>query len=122
MSRTSRTQPEAPAPPPREAADLVGETFGDFRILRKLAQGGMGQVYLAEQLSLSRKVAIKVLREDLAANPTALARFEAESKTVAQFSHPNVVQVYLVGNHQGRAFLVLEYVEGKSLGEYLARQ
>ncbi len=101
--------------------DLVGETFGDFRILRLLGQGGMGRVYLAEQLSLKRKVALKVLREDVAANPTALERFKAESKTVAKLSHANVVQVYTVGEHEGRHYMVLEYVEGKSLRDYLLR-
>src|SRR5579884_2825064 len=78
----------------------VGETFGDFRILRPLGQGGMGQVYLAEQLSLKRKVAIKVLRQDVAANPTALARFQAESKTLAQLSHSHIVQAHMVGEHE----------------------
>jgi serine/threonine-protein kinase len=102
--------------------DPTEEQFGDFRIVRRLGQGGMGEVYLAEQISLRRQVAIKVLREDLAANPAALARFEAESKTVAQINHANVVQVYMIGKRQGRSYMVLEYVEGKSLGEYLARQ
>jgi len=111
-----------PTPAPDAAADLVGETLGDFSILKQLGQGGMGRVYLAEQVSLKRKVAIKVLREDLASNPTALERFEAESKIVAQLSHPNVVQVYMIGKHKGRSYMALEYVEGKSLGEYLARQ
>ena len=101
--------------------DLVGDTFGDFRILRLLGQGGMGRVYLAEQISLKRKVAIKVLREDVAANPTALERFKAESKTVAKLSHANIVQVYMVGEHEGRHYMVLEYVEGKSLRDYLLR-
>jgi len=81
-----------------------------------------GRVYLADQISLHRKVAIKVLREDIAANPTALERFKAESKIVAQLSHPNVVQVHMVGKHEGRRFMVLEYVEGKSLRDYLLRK
>src|SRR5262249_41178080 len=98
------------------------ETFGDFQVLRRLGQGGMGQVYLGEQISLKRKVAIKVLREDVAADPNALERFKAESKTVAQLSHANVVQVYMVGEHQGRHFMFLEYVEGKSLREHLERK
>ncbi len=114
-----------PGEPPASSAscpDLLGETFDDFRILRRLGQGGMGQVYLAEQVSLKRKVAIKVLREDIAANPTALERFKAESKTVARLSHSNVVQVHTFGEHQGRCYMVLEYVEGKNLREYLLRQ
>ena len=113
------------SPPPAADAsqpDLVGETFDGFRILRELGRGGMGQVYLAEQLSLKRKVAVKMLREDVAAHPTALERFKAESKTVARLSHPNVVQVHTFGEHRDRCYMVLEYVEGKSLGDYLARQ
>jgi serine/threonine-protein kinase len=116
-------EPSTQTPPPAASAvDLTGETFGDFRIQRLLGKGGMGEVYLAEQVSLQRKVAIKVLREDLAANPTMLERFKAESKAVAQLSHTNVVQVHTVGEHDGRHYMVLEYVEGKSLCSYLVRK
>src|SRR5262245_29882915 len=89
-----RTTPQTPralsptsAASPSSGSDLAGETFGDFRILRRLGQGGMGQVYLAEQISLRRKVALKLLREDLTAHPTALERFKLESKNAAQLSH-----------------------------------
>src|SRR6184192_3192679 len=92
-------------------SDLTGQTVDDFKVLRMLGQGGMGQVYLAEQISLRRKVAIKLLREDVAANPAALERFKAESKIVAQLSHTHVVQVHMVGEHEGRHYMVLEYVE-----------
>jgi eukaryotic-like serine/threonine-protein kinase len=122
MEPTTRTPHAASPPPAPSAPDLVGETFGDFRILRQLGQGGMGEVYLAEQVSLRRKVAIKMLKEHVAANPTALERFKAESKTVAQLSHANVVQVHTVGEHQGRRYMVLEYVEGMSLRDYLTRK
>jgi len=121
MDPETPTQRAAPPISMASGPDLVGETFGDFRILRLLGQGGMGRVYLAEQLSLKRKVALKVLREDVAANPTALERFKAESKTVARLSHANIVQVYMVGEHEGRHYMVLEYVEGKSLRDYLLR-
>src|SRR5262245_22528692 len=112
-----RTQSPRATSPAATGSDpnLSGETFGDFRILRQLGQGGMGRVYLAEQISLKRKVAIKVLREDVAASPTALERFKIESKTIAQLSHANIVQVYMIGEHEGRSYMVLEYVEGKSL-------
>ena len=117
-----QTRCATPATSASASPDLAGKLFGDFRIVRRLGQGGMGEVYLAEQTSLKRKVAVKVMREDIAANPTALERFHAESKTVAQLSHANIVQVYMVGEHQGRLYMVLEYVEGKNLGEYLARK
>src|SRR5438876_252245 len=118
------TQTPNATPPASTAAgpDLTGQTPGDFSILRRLGQGGMGQVYPAEQISLKRKVALKVLREDVASNPTALARFKVESKTVAQLSHANIVQVHMIGEHEGRHYMVLEYVEGRNLRDYLARK
>jgi len=66
------------------SADLSGSTVGDYRILRRLGQGGMGQVYLAEQISLRRKVALKFLRSDLANNKDSLKRFQNEAETVGR--------------------------------------
>src|SRR6478672_7105254 len=83
------------------SADFVGKTFGDFRILSKLGEGGMGYVYLAEQISLKRKVALKMLRDGISANAASLARFQAESTTIAKLSHANIVQAYMVGKHDG---------------------
>src|SRR5437868_6381524 len=108
----------APEPP----LDLSGRTLGDTQVLRKLGQGGMGQVYLARQLSLKRDVALKLLRKDLAADPTALKRFQAEAEAVARISHPNIVQVYAVGEHEGVRFMALEYVEGRNLSDFLAKK
>ncbi len=85
---------EPPADPP---PDLTGRTLGDFQVLRKLGQGGMGQVYLARQLSLKREVALKILSKELADSPTALKRFQAEAEAVARVTHANIVQVYAVG-------------------------
>src|SRR5262249_39247234 len=93
-----------------------------FHVLRRLGEGGMGQVYLAEQKSLNRKVALKLLRADLAANPTALARFDAEAKAVAQLTHANIVQVYTFGAINGIHYMALEYVEGRNLSQYLERK
>src|SRR5690349_16449658 len=110
-------------PPTADApADLTGRTVGDFQILRKLGQGGMGQVYLARQLSLKREVALKILRKDLAEDATALKRFQAEAEAVARVTHANIVQVYAVGDHEGHRYMALEYVEGRNLKEYLARK
>jgi len=112
--------PDAPTemPPP----DLTGRTLGDFQVLRKIGQGGMGQVYLARQLSLKREVALKLLRNDLAANPTALKRFQGEAEAVARISHPNIVQVYAIGEHEGLRYMALEYVEGRNLRDFLTRK
>jgi serine/threonine-protein kinase len=103
--------------------DLTGRTLADYRILRRLGAGGMGQVYLAEQISLTRKVALKVLRPDLVAGqPEAMERFRAEAKAVARATHANIVQVYAIGEADGVWYMALEYVEGRNLREYLSRK
>jgi serine/threonine-protein kinase len=104
------------------AFDWSGRRFGDFNVLRRLGQGGMGTVYLAEQISLKRKVALKMLRADLAANKTALARFEAEAHAVAQATHANIVQVYAFDQIDGTHFMALEYVEGRNLRQFLEKK
>src|SRR5437868_2237712 len=108
----------APEPP----LDLSGRTVGDFQVLRKIGQGGMGQVYLARQLSLKREVALKILSKELADSPTALNRFQAEAEAVARVTHANIVQVYAVGEQDGLRYMALEYVEGRNLRDYLARK
>jgi serine/threonine-protein kinase len=120
-------KPSEVRPPDRGAAaaaadDLTGRTLGDFRVLRLLGHGGMGQVYLAEQVSLRRKVALKFLRPDLAANPTSLQRFKAEAEAVARATHPNILQVHWIGEAEGLHFMALEYVDGRNLGEYLEKK
>src|SRR5947208_11149886 len=105
MDRMSEQATEAEATPARpgpSAADLTGTRLGDFQLLRRLGQGGMGQVYLAEQISLKRKVAIKILRADLAANDTALQRFRREAEAVARATHANIVQVYAIDEKNGQ--------------------
>ena len=102
--------------------DLTGRALGDFQLVRKLGQGGMGQVYLARQLSLKREVAVKVLKPDLAANKTALARFQAEGEAVARITHPNIVQIYWIGEAAGLHYMALEFVDGRTLREYLDRK
>src|SRR5262245_13134009 len=102
------------------SVDLTGKTLGDYQVLRKLGQGGMGQVYLAEQQSLKRHVALKLLRSDLDANETALKRFKQEAEAVARVTHANIVQVYAIGEAEGLHFMALEYVEGRNLRDYIA--
>src|SRR5579885_492430 len=118
------TQASAPtgSRPPAAPPDLTGHTLGDFRVLRRLGQGGMGQVYVAEQISLKRKVALKILRADLAADPTALERFKREAEAVARATHANIVQVYAFGSVAGLWYMALEYVEGKNLKEFVAKK
>src|SRR3954470_15248993 len=77
-----------------EPADLTGRTLGDIQVLRRIGSGGMGQVYLARQLSLKREVALQFLRSDLNANTTALKRFQTEAEAVARLNHANIVHIY----------------------------
>src|SRR5947209_8696735 len=102
--------------------DLTGRTLGDFQVLRRLGHGGMGQVYLAEQISLKRKVALKLLRPELAADVIALQRFKAEAEAVARATHANIVQVYAIGEADGLHYMALEYVEGRTLRDYLEKK
>lgn len=120
-STTPKTNPVS-AQPTKPELDLTGQTLGDFRILRRLGRGGMGQVYLAEQLSLKRKVALKLLRPEMASNPNALQRFKAEAEAVARINHANIVQVYHIGEASNLQYMALEYVEGRNLREYLERK
>ena len=94
----------------------------DFKLQRRLGEGGMGQVYLAEQLSLKRRVAVKLLRSELATDEISRRRFETEAKAVAQLNHPNIVQVYAVGEQQGLLYMALEYVDGWTLKDFLQRK
>jgi serine/threonine-protein kinase len=96
--------------------------LGDFHLLRCLGQGGMGQVYLAEQISLKRKVAIKIMRSEVALEATSFQRFRAEAEAIARITHANIVQVYAFGQEGGLHYMALEYVEGRNLREYLAKK
>jgi serine/threonine-protein kinase len=104
------------------AADLTGKVLsGDFAILRRIGQGGMGQVYLAEQMSLKRKVALKVLKPELSANELSMKRFQAEAHAVARATHANIVQVYAIGI-DGVHYMALEYVDGFNLRDYIVKK
>ena len=103
---------------------LLGSMLGEFRILKKLGQGGMAEVYLAEQTSLRRQVAIKVMREDRIDqnDDHQVKRFQREATSAAGLTHPNIVQVYTFGFDQGVHYIAQEYVDGITLKEYLRKQ
>ena len=96
--------------------------LGEFRLLHRLGQGGMGQVYLAEQISLKRKVALKLLNPELADSERSLQRFKAEAENVARATHANIVQIYTIGQTDGVNYIALEYVDGKNLREFIEKK
>ena len=113
---------EPGAPPAAPEVDLTGQVLGEFRILHRLGRGGMGEVYLAEQVALKRKVALKLLHPDMATNERSLSRFKAEAENVARATHANIVQIYTIGQTNGLNYIALEYVEGKNLREFLEKK
>ena len=100
---------------------LEAAVAGRYTILRELGRGGMGAVYLATDLSLDREVAIKVLPPDLAAQPSLRERFVREAKLAASLSHPNIIHVHAVEEHGDLLLFVMQYVDGETLTERIAR-
>ncbi len=100
----------------------TGRKIGDYQILRHLGSGGMAEVYLAEQCSLGRRVAWKVLHPHLATDASYVQRFCHEARAAASLVHPNIVQIYEVGAAEGVHFIAQEYVSGQSLADVLQRQ
>jgi Tol biopolymer transport system component len=95
--------------------------IGPYRILRELARGGMGIVYLARDTRLDRTVALKALPEDVATDPERLQRFEREARLLASLNHPNIATIYGIESSEGRRYLALEYIEGESLAARIAK-
>lgn len=96
-------------------------TLGDYKLLKKLGQGGMGTVYKAVKLSLDREVAIKVLSKELASKPAFVQRFDREAKVMAKLDHPNILRCFDAGEANGFHFLSMEFVEGGSVEDWLKK-
>jgi eukaryotic-like serine/threonine-protein kinase len=96
------------------------DTISHYRILQSLGAGGMGEVYLAEDMKLGRKIAIKVLREEFTTNRDRLQRFEQEASAASALNHPNILTIHEVGHEDGRHFIATEYIDGITLRQKLA--
>lgn len=100
-----------------DAPGLVGQIFGAFQLVRKLGEGGMGEVYVGRHTRLGREVAIKVLRAELASMPDVVQRFFQEARVVNELKHPNTVEILDFVEEPGRVYLVMELLEGRTLAE-----
>ncbi|MEP6570231.1 MAG: protein kinase [Acidobacteriota bacterium] len=101
---------------------MIAESLSQYRIIKKLGQGGMGEVYLAHDTKLDRKVAIKVLSEDALAHENAKKRLVREAQAAAKLDHPNICSIYDVNEVDSLTFIVMQYVEGKTLADQMKNQ
>lgn len=100
-----------------------GQKINDrYEIIKSIGEGGMANVYLADDTILGRKVAIKVLRGDLENNDKFIRRFQREAKAVSDLSHPNIVEVYDVGEEEGQHYIVMEYIDGRTLKQLIQKR
>src|SRR5437588_690587 len=100
----------------------AGTKLGRYEIRSKIGVGGMGEVYLAQDTKLDRRVALKILPADVASNRDRMERFVREAKSAAALSHPNIAQIFEIGEHEGTHFIAMEFVEGVTLREKIHRE
>ncbi len=100
---------------------MIGQTLGHYKVGEQLGRGGMGEVYVADDLNLNRKVAVKFLPEAFTGDPERMARFEREAKLLASLNHPNIAAIYGLEQAEGKRFIVMELVEGETLAQRLSK-
>src|SRR5260370_39921746 len=96
--------------------------LGRYEIRAKIGEGGMGEVYLAQDTKLDRKVALKILPGEVASNRDRMERFVREAKSAAALSHPNIAQIFEIGEHEGTHYIAMEFVQGVTLREKIHRK
>lgn len=117
---TLRRHKSSGRPIPGHHAERMPEKLGDYRIIREIGRGGMGIVYEAEQLSLERQIAIKVLPRGYFIDPVRRERFQREAQIAGRLHHTNIVPIHGIGNDEGYDFFVMQYIDGVSLDELIA--
>src|SRR3989344_178348 len=95
------------------------EMVGTYRVVRKVGEGGMGEVYEAWDATLNRRVAIKIISKNVFDDVEMLERFHSEGRVLARLQHPNVVGLYALGEHKGLNYMVMEYIDGMTVDEFL---